>query len=46
MTKKESRVIKLSILNITGYMTKSYSVHQDEDLTFPILDSDFDNSIM
>lgn len=27
-------------------MTKSYNIHQDEDLTFPVLDSDFDNSIM
>lgn len=27
-------------------MTKSYNIHQDEDLTFPDLDSDFDNSIM
>ena len=27
-------------------MTKSYNIHQDEELTFPILDSDFDNSIM
>lgn len=26
-------------------MTKSYLMHQDEDLTFPVLDSDFDNSI-
>lgn len=27
-------------------MPKSYNVHQDEDLTFLVLNSDFDNSII
>lgn len=27
-------------------MTKSCIIYQDEDLTFPVLDSDFENSIM
>lgn len=27
-------------------MTKSYNIHQDEDLTFSDLDSDFYNNIM
>ena len=26
-------------------MTKSHNIHQDEDLSFSVLDSDFDNSI-
>lgn len=27
-------------------MTKSYNINQDEDLTFRVLHSDFDNNIM
>lgn len=27
-------------------MTKSYTINQDENLTFCVLDSDFDNNIM
>lgn len=32
--------MKLCILN------ESHNIYQDEDLIFPVLDSDFDNSIM